>query len=72
MSDRCEICGADLDWQDCSECGGDGWEVSWHTSPLGMFSEWDACDLCGGEGGQWYCLDEHASWHRAVAARAKP
>ena len=50
----CETCGTELEWEDCHECGGEGF---YHHE--GDAEEpWDsleACELCQGRGGWLVC-----------------
>lgn len=48
---RCEICGADLDWVCCPDCGGDGFIEG---DPY-EFDDGEECSNCGGAGGWLEC-----------------
>ena len=55
----CPDCGADLDWEECDQCGGDGyldWERLQEEDPL-WFQPGDTepCTECDGKGGWWLC-----------------
>lgn len=53
--DCCPKCGAYLEWEDCDECGGEGWEDRYDEDPLWYGHELYRCSLCEGSGGWWYC-----------------
>lgn len=48
-NEYCPICHAEMDWNDCEYCGGDG---SWWDEDLADDME---CEVCGGRGGSLYC-----------------
>lgn len=55
----CDICGAEYEWHDCGDCGGDGcldWETLQFEDPL-WFQPGDTekCDTCDGTGGWHGC-----------------
>lgn len=67
----CEVCGAELDWEDCNECGGSGY--SYHDCGEDVCCCLDPednvkCDQCSGNGGWWECWNkqstEHFEWDR--------
>jgi DnaJ-class molecular chaperone len=54
---QCARCGSSISFEDCPECGGDGWvespdEDSWAW----MEDELERCGVCAGAGGWWVCL----------------
>lgn len=61
--EMCPKCGSYRDWEDCGECGGDGYINRYDEDPL-WYDEDDEspCDLCGSHGGWYVC-------HECVAAR---
>ena len=56
----CPACDADLEWEDCEACGGDGgqdtepWELY-----MGSGRDWDECQQCEGHGGWYMCYEKH-------------
>lgn len=50
---QCARCGSSMDWQDCSECGGEG---EMHEGMGTGESEWFRCENCKGRGGWNRCL----------------
>jgi DnaJ-class molecular chaperone len=57
-----EVWDDDSDWEDCPECGGEGWVSRYEEDPLWYDEdeEWP-CELCGGKGG----------WNRRLLAESK-
>ena len=56
---QCARCGSSLDWQECSNCGGEG--VSGQDCGEDCCCCRDpadniGCDICGGEGGWFTCF----------------
>jgi hypothetical protein len=54
----CE-CGAEMDWQECEECGGDGLvghDCGEDTCPCADPEPNVPCPLCSGEGGYLACF----------------
>lgn len=48
----CALCGQDLEWESCSECGGEGGHDGHELDPLWYHpGELATCGLCSGEGG---------------------
>lgn len=64
---RCECC--DLDWQECHECGGDGYYED-DSDPL-WGVEQVLCSTCEGHGGWDMCLGRCDDQGRHESARAK-
>ena len=54
----CPICEASLLWEDCDECGGDGY---YYDECCGWcdVGETVVCDQCRGFGGWYRCTDTH-------------
>lgn len=52
----CPHCGAEMDWEDCDQCGGEGTYDAYESDPL-WYSPGDTemCELCGGSTGFWWC-----------------
>ena len=55
----CAACGAELDWEDCDQCGGEGefdWETLQFDDPLWYDEDSvELCSQCAGKGGWWVC-----------------
>ena len=54
---QCARCGSSIMFDDCSQCGGEGW----HESPDDDSWAWmedrlERCGTCAGQGGWWTCL----------------
>lgn len=57
----CLVCGCDLEWQQCYECGGEGGWLAYERDYDPLWDnpdDWVACDLCEGEGGWLECPNE--------------
>lgn len=54
--EECPICGAEMYWEDCGVCGGDGELECYESDPL-YYDEDDVepCYQCGGSGGWATC-----------------
>lgn len=55
----CPVCGGEQEWEDCYQCGGEGYDghdcgedVCCCLEP----EDNESCDVCRGEGGWWWCL----------------
>ena len=57
--ETCGLCGAELEWADCWQCGGAGGftgdelmedDPLWYTP-----SDFETCDICDGDGGYLVC-----------------
>lgn len=57
----CEICGSDLWWEPCDQCGGEGFREVYEDDPM-WYDEDDTetCDWCLGHGGHYFCLNTKA------------
>lgn len=55
----CTVCGSDMYYVECDQCGGDGFREVYEEDPL-WYDEDDTetCEWCDGEGGAWFCLNE--------------
>jgi len=56
----CRECGSSMTWEDCWNCGGEGY--SHHNCGEDccccLYPEDNVlCDICNGEGGYWICLN---------------
>lgn len=53
----CKICGADMEWVDCWECGGEGGFDEYDFDPINVspLEEIHICQICHGEGGYLQC-----------------
>lgn len=53
------ICGAEMEYEECDDCEGDGAIVGYHGDPIthSFVQQVIPCDQCGGLGGWWNCLD---------------
>lgn len=55
----CALCDTEMDWEDCSACGGDGYFDGYEEDP-----NWYApgeevpCSQCGGKGGDYWCVTD--------------
>ncbi len=55
--ETCKVCGTDLEWVTCTECGGEG-DFDCSEDDAINFApgeEYETCDLCGGNGGWLQC-----------------
>ena len=52
----CIVCAAEMDYEDCDCCGGEGGISRYDEDPL-WYDEDDLwpCDQCNGKGGWWFC-----------------
>lgn len=52
----CSHCQAEMDWEDCHACGGEGWFDAYADEP-DWFNPGDVetCRECDGKGGGWFC-----------------
>ncbi len=60
--DRCPVCGANLEWQECDAPGcDDGYITNLHELDPMWYDEGDAelCDQCEGVGGYPVCPNAH-------------
>lgn len=54
----CQRCGGDMDWECCSQCGGEGGHDAHELFPLEYApGEITVCGLCWGSGGWWHCCN---------------
>ena len=53
----CDVCGAELEWEDCGQCSGAGWFDEYEFDAINFLpdEEYSPCCLCLGEGGGYYC-----------------
>ena len=52
----CFLCDTEMDWEDCSACGGDGFFDGYEEDPNWYApGETVTCAQCGGEGGNHWC-----------------
>ena len=65
----CKMCGAYREWEDCGDCGGDGYVDVFEDNPQ-WYSPGDTedCHQCGGNGGWWVC--PNAEQHSELQAAA--
>lgn len=56
--ESCPICGSDMMWERCWDCGGDGYIEVYESDPM-WYDEDDVerCDTCEGQGGWHMCLN---------------
>jgi DnaJ-class molecular chaperone len=54
----CPTCGASMHWDDCSECGGEGW-VEHEGDADDPWESIVVCDQCDGIGGYYICIAKH-------------
>ncbi len=54
---QCARCGSSTMWEDCHECGGDGY-INRHEEDAMWYDEDDMspCSLCGTKGGWAFCM----------------
>lgn len=61
ISTPCPICGAEMAWIECFECGGEGefdWETLQDEDPLWYGpDDTEQCNACSGKGGWWECFN---------------
>jgi hypothetical protein len=64
----CTHCGQELDYEECDQCGGDGYfDDEWlmEEDPLWYQpGDTEACTQCGGEGGWHYCSNRECPGKR--------
>ena len=52
----CALCECEMDWQDCTSCGGDGYFDGYEEDPNWYAPGEDVpCSQCGGNGGDFWC-----------------
>ncbi len=51
----CPNCGISKSWEDCEQCGGDGYVEAEYDDDCGDEGETVTCDQCQGFGGWYYC-----------------
>lgn len=52
----CAYCGYELEWDECSDCGGEGGHDGYEDDPnYYQPGEMVSCCVCGGEGGKYWC-----------------
>lgn len=52
----CAICHAEMEWDECACCGGDGYEDAYDADPInGSPGDAVKCDYCDGKGGSFWC-----------------
>jgi len=60
----CPLCGSELEWTDCPDCGGWGYLDAWEEDPINFSpgEEYIECGMCHGQTGWWACPngDQHA------------
>lgn len=64
----CDVCGCELEWDDCSQCSGEGYfdEYEYDAINYAPGEEFTPCCLCLGTGGGWYCPNH--SYHATLEA----
>ena len=67
----CLVCGAPLEWEDCCDCGGDGYREVYEEDPL-WYDPGDTkpCFLCDGQGGWWTCPNAKQHYQEAQDEQA--
>lgn len=62
--ETCNVCGSDLEWVDCWECGGEGEHDLHEEDPINFSpgEEYETCRLCRGNTGWLECpnVDNHS------------
>lgn len=65
----CEVCGAELEWEACDQCGGEGGrdgDELMEEDPLWYRpDDYERCEHCDGRGGWLYCWNTNAPEHVA-------
>jgi len=52
----CALCDCEMEWEDCSACGGEGFFDGYEEDPNWYAPGEDVpCSQCGGSGGDWWC-----------------
>jgi len=55
----CALCDTEMDWEDCSACGGDGFFDGYEEDPNWYQpGEEVPCSQCGGRGGDYWCVTD--------------
>lgn len=60
----CSGCGAELDWEECDQCGGEGLyghDCGEDCCACLAPEENEPCDECGGKGGWWVCTNRQCT-----------
>ena len=59
----CALCGSSVVWEDCQDCGGDGFRGhDCGEDPCCCLDPEEnvPCDICDGKGGWWACISSYA------------
>lgn len=52
----CEECESEMTWEDCWQCGGEGFRELYEEDPLWYEpNDTEQCDICEGKGGYYVC-----------------
>ena len=59
-TDMCPKCANLMEWENCWNCGGEGYIALCNEDPL-WYDEDDMkrCDECRGDDGWWHCVMDH-------------
>ncbi len=55
--ETCQVCGFELEWVECWDCGGEGWIDEYEDDAINYSEgeEYRRCSNCSGEGGWLEC-----------------
>lgn len=71
----CALCHCEMEWEQCSSCGGEGWDDAYEEDPL-LYDPGDTipCSQCNGRGGSWWCANRDCEtgegWKHIAAPKA--
>ena len=53
----CALCNCEMEWECCSDCGGEGWHDAYEDDPIYYQpGETKPCHTCNGKGGMHWCV----------------
>lgn len=68
----CCLCDYEMDWQSCSECGGDGLIDLYEEDGINFSpGELGPCRSCRGEGGSYWCINNQCPTSEALSIFAE-
>lgn len=64
----CSLCGCEMQWEDCDNCGGKGYHDGLdEIDPLFYGpDDTERCDWCQGKGGGWFCWERECRQKRGA------
>lgn len=68
----CCLCNYEMEWENCTCCGGDGYFDGYEEDPLWYDPGDDVpCQQCGGRGGDYWCPNSNCATHIAIKIHAQ-